>query len=288
MAPTSFKAVFPPAPTKRSALIKNSLTLSTLLVLGGLVQTVVSFILPPRYALLPVVFLLLRAAVLTAQDTVSSTKYASKLGVIAGRISAQLPRASYDPLRTETASPFGSTPAEKGIVVFNLGARFNHPLGMLAPGAKEFADQFTACNRDLLKRAKELGCLGGTTWHGAQAASNNTILSIYYFRDLDGLNRFAHDPVHRQAWDWFTNVFTKKWGYSHIGIFHEAFCAPAGAYETIYINMPPVLMAAGHASIKNEATGEDEWVPTVVEATGSVWRSQFSRMGKAVGREAKA
>jgi hypothetical protein len=169
--------------------------------------------------------------------------------------------------------------------VFHIGARFNHPLGALSPGGKAIGDQFIACNEDLLKRAKEYGCLGGTSYRGDETASNNTILTVYYFRDLDGLNRFASDDIHRQAWNWYNNEFVKKGGHSHVGIFHEAFCVPAGAYESIYINMQPTLMGTGNAIIKNEATGKDEWVRTMVDASSSVWRSQHSRMGREVKRE---
>jgi hypothetical protein len=246
---------------------------------------VLALILPARYALLPILFLLLRAAVVTARDVASPAQYASKLGVILGRTSAQLPNPSYDPLGSEKASPFGSAPADKSVVVFHLGARFNHPLGALAPGNKEFGQQFQACHKDMLRQAKKYGCLGGTSFRGADAASNNTIMTVYYFRDLDGLNRFAHDPVHRQAWDWYTKVFAKKWGFSHVGIFHEAFCVPAGAYETIYMNMQPLLMGAGSADVQNEATGDDEWVRTLVDASSKVWRSQHSRMGREVKGE---
>jgi len=272
--------------TDSQGLFKESFALPTLLVLGALGQGLLSLVLPPRYALLPTVLLLLRAVVLTARELAAPAQYAAKLGVVPGSVSAQLPRASYDPLRPEKASPFGSTPAEKGVVVFHLGARFNHPLGPLAPGGKEFGEQFMACHRELLKRAKEYGCLSGTAFRGDDAASNNTLLTVYYFRDMDGLTRFARDPVHRQAWDWFRDVFTKKWGYSHFGIFHEAFAAPAGAFETIYLNMPPVLMGTGSADIKNEATGDDEWVRTLVDASGPIWRTAHSRMGREVKRQA--
>jgi hypothetical protein len=260
-------------------LLKDSFSLTTLLVLGGVVQGVLSLMLPAGYALLPLVFLLLQAIVNTVRDLTSAENYALKRGVIPGRTSAQLPNTSYDPLRSEKASPFGSTPAEKGIVVLHLGARFNHPLGALAPGAKDFGDQFLACHKDLLKRAKEYGCLGGTSLRGDEAASSNTILTVYYFHNLEGLNRFAHDPVHRQAWDWYNRECVKK-GYTHIGIFHEVFSAPPGAYETIYVNMQATMMAGGYANIKNEATGADEWVRSAVDASGPVWRSQQSRMGR--------
>ncbi|KAK4150423.1 hypothetical protein C8A00DRAFT_18033, partial [Chaetomidium leptoderma] len=270
---------------REEVLIKDSFGLPTLLVLGGLGQAILSVILPSRYALLPLVFLLLRAVILTTRDIASPARYTSKLGVVPGRTSAQLPNSSYDPLRSEKASLFGSKPAEKGVVVFNLAARFNHPLGALAPGGKELAERFLACHTDLLRRAEEYGCLGGANFRGGDAASNNTILTIYYFRDLDGLNRFAHDPIHRQAWDWYDKEFVKERGYSHIGISHEAFCAPAGAYETIYVNMQPIMMGACNADVKNEATGDDEWFRTLVDASSPVWRSQHSRMGREVKKQ---
>lgn len=302
MAPASFKGIFTPTETRyripnhgngvsapaqytcalltnEQGLVKDSFTLSTLLVLGGLGQGLLSLVLPARYALLPLVFLLLRAAVLTALDIASPARFASKLGVVPGRTSAQLPNASFDPLRSDRASPFGSAPAEKGVVVFHLGARFNHPLGALSPGCKEIAEQFAACHADVLERAKEYGCLGGTSYRGDERASGNTLLTVYYFRDVDGLNRFAHGAVHQRAWKWY-NEFAKKPGHSHIGIFHEAFCAPAGAYESIYINMQPTLMGAGSAAVTNESTGADEWVRTLVDASKSVWRNQHSRMGR--------
>lgn len=209
----------------------------------------------------------------------SPKRYASDLGVIPGRTSAQLPRPSFDPLQPHSDSPFGSAPGEKGVVVFHLGARINHPLGALSPGGKEFIDQFMACNDALLKRAKDFGCVGGTAWRGDETASNNTILVVYYFRDIEGLNRFAHDAVHRQAWDWYSNEFVKRRGHSHIGIFHEAFCAPAGSHENIYVNMQPVMMGAGSVQVKNEATGKDEWVRPLVDASDPVWRTQHLRMG---------
>ncbi|KAK3291085.1 uncharacterized protein B0H64DRAFT_478411 [Chaetomium fimeti] len=291
MPPASFKGIFAPTGKrsweKASGLanfLKDSFSLPTLLVLAGFVQGVLSLILPSRYALLPTVFVLLRAVVCAIRDVTSLERFVAERGVIKGRTSAQLPNASYDPVLAEKASPFGSAPAEKSIVVLHLGARFNHPLGGLAPGSKEVTEKFMACHKEVLTRAKEFGCLGGTSYRGDETASNNTVMTVYYFRDLDGLNSFAHDRVHREAWDWYKKECLKK-GYSHIGIFHEAFCAPAGAYETIYVNMQPTLLGAGSADVKNEATGTDDWVRTVVDASSSVWRSQHSRMGRGQARE---
>ncbi|KAL2182213.1 hypothetical protein L209DRAFT_738562 [Thermothelomyces heterothallicus CBS 203.75] len=303
MAPASIKAIFPPAkehyphpPTGGLAsLFKDSFSLPTLLALGGLAQAVLSLVLPARYALLPLLFVLLRTVVVTVRDANSLPAYTARLGVIPGRASGQVPNPSYDPRGPEgkegegegarSATPaFGPAPAEQGVVVLHLGARFNHPLGPLGPGAKQLGDQFEACNRDLLARAREFGCLGMTSYRGDGAEARNTLLSVYYFRDLEGLNRFAHDAVHRRAWDWYHRECLKR-GYAHLGIFHEAFVVPAGAYETLYVNMPPTLLAAGQAHIRNEATGEVEHLPTVVDASSSLWRSQYTRMNREIKRE---
>ncbi|KAK3303847.1 uncharacterized protein B0T15DRAFT_561303 [Chaetomium strumarium] len=277
------------------AFIKDGFSLPTLLALGGVGQAIVSCILPARYALLPLAFLLLRAVVVTCLELASPPRYSSKLGVIRGRFSAQLPNASYDPSRGDDAkrpaSPFGSTPAEQGIVMFHIGARINHPLGALAPAMKEFGDLTDAVTQELQARADEFGCLGMSAWRAADADSLNTSMAVIYFRDFEGLNRFAHDKVHRQVWDWYRNVFVKKHGYSHVGIFHEAFYAVPGAYETIYENMPPTLMSRAEASVRNEATGREEWVGTVVDASvksSPAFRTQYSRLNRVVKRQMEA
>ena len=149
--------------------------------------------------------------------------------VIPGRTSAQLP--------SQEDGRFGAQPAAKPVVVFHFGVRFNHPLGWLAPGALQTAKYFQACNDQVLKRADDYGMLGSSPWRATERSTSNTLLIVYYFRDVEGLNKFAHDPVHREAWDWIA-----KAGYKHIGFFHEAFCVPQKAYESIYVNFQPLLV----------------------------------------------
>ncbi|KAK4139563.1 uncharacterized protein C8A04DRAFT_40625 [Dichotomopilus funicola] len=293
MAPAPFTPIFPPAEKplrqRRPDHLINSFSLPTLMTLGAAVQSLLFLVLPARYASLPAALILLRAAVITIRQLTSLDHYITQQrGVIPGRTSAQLPQASYDPLRTneKSSSIFGSTPAGENVVVFLIGARLNHPLGPFSPAAKGLDEQGMACNQDILDRAKELGCLGMTTCKGNEASSHNMFLSVFYFRDLEGLNRFAHDPIHRRAWEWYEKECTAK-GYKHIGVFHEAFCVPKGAYESIYLNMQPTLMGTGNAAIRNEATGTDEWVRTLVDASGRGWRSQHSRLGREVKKQAE-
>ncbi|EGS20283.1 uncharacterized protein CTHT_0040220 [Thermochaetoides thermophila DSM 1495] len=266
------KPIFPPSSQwpggrpKLQTFIKHIFTLPTLLALGAGAQGLLCLVLPRRYAFLPLIFFVLRNAIRTAFSVRSGDYHFTKLGVIPGRTTAQLPKPG--------ESEFSGVPSDQDIVVFHLGARCNHPLGVLSPGGKELGEHFDACNRELMERKEEFGCLGYSQWLGTEDNANGTILAIYYFRDIEGLNRFAHDVVHRRAWEWYHGEFARKRGWSHIGIFHEAFQVPAGAWENIYVNMPPTLMGA--AATKSE----DGWVRTLIEANGLVWRSQYSRMGR--------
>ncbi|KAK3384613.1 hypothetical protein B0T24DRAFT_93362 [Lasiosphaeria ovina] len=287
MAPSSFTGIFSPRKERHhttqnsiTGLFKNSFSLSTLFAMGALGQTVLMLALPARYALLPTAALLLHAMASTALALRSGDTVLSD--IVPGRTSAVLPRESYDPHSSDSDSnsnsntPFPSRPGTTGVVVMHLGVRLNHPLGVLAPGAREMGEHFVACNARVLARAREFGCLGASPWR-----ADTTLLTVYYFRTVEGLHAFARDPVHRAAWDWYNSSVAKRLGYTRIGIFHEIFYAAPGAHESVYVNMPPTLLGAASAVVRNNATGEDEWVsPLVKGASGSALRSMYSRMGR--------
>lgn len=242
-------------------------------------------VLPARYALLPLALLLGRSIINTIIQTRSPKDNPFTLDVVPGRVTAQLPSRG-----ASASSPlFGSTPAARPLVVFHLGVRFNHPLGVLSPGAKEIGDYFTAMTKALAERRDDFGMLHITTWRAAERSSNNTLMTIAYFRDADGLNRFAHDPVHRAGWDWYLR-FAKKEGNSHIGIFHETFVTRPGDYETIYVDCPPTLLGAANVRVdegEKEAAAaagevEERWARPLVSADHSALRSQTLRMNTAL------
>ncbi|KAK5105636.1 hypothetical protein LTR62_002641 [Meristemomyces frigidus] len=158
---------------------------------------------------------------------------------------------------------------------FHFGVRFNHPLDLLSPGAKQTIDHFVTCNNLVEERADEYGILGLSPWRAAERGSNNTLMMVYYSRDFEGMNKFAHDDVQRKAWDYLA-----KSGLKHIGFFHEAFCVPPKAYESIYGSFPPFLMGAASVLCVGE-TGDDAWVRPTVSADLGALRSQFGRMGRA-------
>ncbi|KAI5456169.1 hypothetical protein BGZ63DRAFT_435582 [Mariannaea sp. PMI_226] len=279
MAPQDFTGIFNPSKTKHP--VKSS-GLGQFLTLGALGQITLLAILPSQYALLPVIALLLHSMTTIVLQSVSPSQNTYAQGVVYGRSSAQLPAPGYE--SGKQGSVFGSKPAAQGIVVLFLGFRVNTPLGVLSTGYIDFVGQFKNCSDQLASCAEDFGCIGSSNWTADEGSNNNTIMTVFYFRDIEGLNRFAHDKVHRAAWDWYNN-FCKKHGYKHIGIFHETYYSAPGQYETIYVNMPPLLFGATNVKSRNQATGEEEWIRPVVDAENMALRSQWGRMGRAIRDE---
>ncbi|OHF04296.1 hypothetical protein CORC01_00635 [Colletotrichum orchidophilum] len=250
-------------------LIKDGFNLTTLFTIGALMQSILFLILPAKYALIPASALGLSSIVSTIMETRSEKSNPYMKGVVRGRTSAQFPNPATGAIPAVAAS--------QSLVVFHLGVRFNHPMGLLCPGGREIGDFFQEMNKDLAQRASEYGLYHVSNWLGTDGPRNNSLLNIYYFRDVEGLNKFAHDPIHRKGWDWY-NSFKQQ--HSHIGIYHENFVTNAGQYETIYGNMKPLLLGAASVECQNEESGAKVWVNTLVDANVGPLRGMMRRMGK--------
>lgn len=265
--PLHFK---PTGPTY--AFLKDAFHFHTILLFGALLQTILTLLLPLRWAVVPPSALLLNVLITTAVQARNPLTNAYKSRVVPGRASAQIPS-----LTTASAGVFPSDPAEASLVVFNIGAQFNHPLGPLAPGIKEMGDMFGAMTRELLDRREELGVLSVSSWRADERASHNTSKLTIFFRDVEGLHRFAHEPLHRRAWDWLN----ARKHLEHIGVFHETFCVPAKAYETVYLNCRPVLL--GGAAVKlggKEGEEKGKWANALVDGNTPALKTQYSRMDR--------
>lgn len=238
------------------------------MLFGALLQLLLCAALPMRWAVVPPCVMLIHSIALTVIQTLSDDKNTFMHGVVPGRTTAQVP--------SPVDGSFGSRPGAQPVVVFNLGVQYNHPLGMLAPEVKQMGEYFEAMRADLHERRHDLGLLDMSFWRGADRDSNSTMLMTMFFRDLEGLHRFAHEPIHREAWDWW---HAKARNPKHIGIFHETFCVPAGAYETLYVNCRPVLM--GRGQVRTGEEGKDQvWRSTLVGADNVLLKTQYSRMDR--------
>ena len=101
-----------------------------------------------------------------------------------------------------------------------------------------------------LMRHPDKGMLGvRTMWAG------RTITLIQYWRSFDHLERFARnqDDPHLRAW----RDFNAKVGTSgDVGVYHETYRVPAGAYEAVYSNMPVIGLASAGEHLPVARRGE--------------------------------
>ncbi|MBB5379110.1 hypothetical protein HNQ07_004625 [Deinococcus metalli] len=133
---------------------------------------------------------------------------------------------------------------EGSFAVFLIGARVNQPWNVPA-----WLPVFRAMPRMLRELAThpELGLLGGQ-FHGTTL--------VQYWRSAEHLQAYAQarDHVHLPAWRAFNQGLRRHPGA--VGIWHETYVVEAGAYETVYVDMPP--FGLGRAGTLVAATGRRE------------------------------
>jgi hypothetical protein len=234
-------------------VFKDQFTFPTLLAIGSALNLLLYLGIGRSAFLLAPVYLAIRL-VDTILQTCGYSHNALIDEVVPTKVSAQYPSAD---------GKFGSKAADGSVCVFMIGARVNHPLGIFAPGFKKLADYFEEMTRDVEKHADEHDFLGSQHWiSDGQRETSNEIMAVMYFKTLEGLHKYAHGPLHREGWNWWNQNLAK---HGHIGIWHEVFVAPKGAWETIYINSQPVGFGATHFPVKTESGVE--WRNSLVDAT---------------------
>ncbi|KAK5123526.1 hypothetical protein LTR85_002564 [Meristemomyces frigidus] len=257
---------------RRLGIIIDNFTLSTWLCLAAGLYGTISYALPSAaraLLVLPLAVLILRTSdALLIMSGLRHNRWMD--GVIEGTVTAIPPDAQDD---------LASGGNNGNIVVFLVGARVNHPLGILAPGAKEFVDYFSSMARDLEKERQDFGMLGASSWlANKERSSDNDILLIYYFRTVAGVEKFAHSESHRKGWEWYT-----KWSkqYKHLALRHELYHVPAGHHENVFLNSHPTLVGATAWPLEtSEKDGAGAWRSPLIAADKKALRTMWGRMGK--------
>ncbi|CAK1358652.1 hypothetical protein CB0940_06767 [Cercospora beticola] len=260
-------------PAALQSIIRDQFTIQTWLAFGAAAQAVL-YVAVGAYAFVPVTFYLLLIGLETALISTGLISNPYMKGVIPKKFSAQIPDASGN---------YGSKPADTDIVVFLIGARSNHPLGVLAPGMPTSAKHFENLAGVLEDHADEFGFLGMTSWFNyTQRSTKSDSLYVCYFRTVEGLHAFAHSSYHREAWNWW-NTSTKK--YPHLSIYHETYHVPKGHWENIYINSYASGITSTTTKVVDKETGEERWASPVVDASKGLLKTSASRMARSHGGE---
>lgn len=118
--------------------------------------------------------------------------------------------------------------SEESVVVFLIGMRVNRWWKVW-----QWLRTARAMPRMLRELAQhpELGLLSSEAWFG------RTTLMVTYWKSVDHLFAYAkaRNAAHLPAWRAFNQLIGTS---GDVGIWHETYVVPAGAYESIYVNMP--------------------------------------------------
>ncbi|EXJ80093.1 hypothetical protein A1O3_08379 [Capronia epimyces CBS 606.96] len=283
----SFKSVLPPS-TKRprprkpsrsrqfSYALRENFSLSTWLLLGALLQSIVLFIVPRLYATLPLILVLGTRVVNTMAITLGWKKNPYLDEALLYRVSPQIP---------DEDGNFHPESSEEKVVVFLLGAKSNHPLGIFAPNFKIVGDSLMSMISDLNQGAPDNGFYGGSSWTNQYKNDATEFLFLSYWRSTEDIHKFAYSPLHHETWDWWNKTLDQN---DHIGINHEIFEVDRKHWEAIYVNFQPTLLGATTYLRKGDkmigGTVNDQWISPLIDARRGKLRSSAGRLGRDLGQ----
>lgn len=121
-----------------------------------------------------------------------------------------------------------------------------------------------------------------------------TRVVLSYWKSVEGLHAFVCGPAHREGWNWWNSTAHK---HPHLGIMHEVYAAPPGAWENINVNFVPfgigelwlssfskrvfIWHIGETKSIVKTADGT-ELKSTLIRASQKEWKSMSGRMNRTV------
>ncbi|KAL9624341.1 MAG: hypothetical protein Q9204_007882, partial [Flavoplaca sp. TL-2023a] len=188
------------------ALIRNNLSLSTWLLLGAAIQSLIFAILPPRVAILPAICTL-------------TLVLAKNLLITGGYLKNPYLAAVYKGKATD---------GDGRVAIFILGATSNHPLGILAPGFNDILSNLQSIWAEAETDTTKSGPPPPPPPPQSSTSPTGTPSPTYT----------PSRKTPRTALDGSGGV--RK--YPHLGIMHETYEAPKGRWENVYDGFGPVGM----------------------------------------------
>ena len=115
------------------------------------------------------------------------------------------------------------------IVLFLIGMRLNQPLAV---------HKWLPVARAMPRMLRELYQNPGLGFVSHEMWFSRTLILVQYWRSLDQLMAYAsaREAEHLPAWQAFNRAVGTD---GSVGIWHETYLSKAGAFESVYANMPP-------------------------------------------------
>ncbi|KAL2836917.1 hypothetical protein BJX68DRAFT_250258, partial [Aspergillus pseudodeflectus] len=260
-------------------LLFNNFQPSTWLLAAAALQGTLTWLFPSafRFTVIPALLVLLYRATDVFLMMSGMKRNPAMDGVIREKFSAQIPFAD---------GSFGDRPSRDKVAVLMLGSKSNHPLGIFSPGYQKVAQLYADMVADLEANCDEYSYLTSTRWVSNTDPTINAsreIMTIFYFRSLEGVHKFAHGPIHRKGWDWWSRNSKE---HPEISICHEVYEADAGRWENVYLNYRPMGLASARFPIaqtggqkEGESGGEKQWISAIVDASKANMKSSKARLG---------
>ncbi|SFC99473.1 DUF4188 domain-containing protein [Streptomyces aidingensis] len=139
--------------------------------------------------------------------------------------------------------------AEDTVTVFLIGMRINSFWRL-----RTWLPVFRAMPRMLreLSGDPDSGLLGFRLLSGGP----RVFYVVQYWSSHEKLLAYASAPdkEHRPAWSAFNRAV--RAGRDRVGFWHETYVVPAGAYESVYVNMPPFGLGAATGTVPVGRRGE--------------------------------
>ena len=128
---------------------RDDMRLSTWILWGAVIQSLLVVALPRYVALLPAALMLGSRIVLSSLTNEGFLPYNDPKPVVTGRTTAQIPNLD---------GTFPATASAKDICIFIIATRSSHPKGRFAPGIDEITNYFRNMWQDVSRNRDKWGC----------------------------------------------------------------------------------------------------------------------------------
>jgi hypothetical protein len=217
-----------------SAVRPADYSISTWLFLGATLQCILLAILPRNIALLPPITLLLFRMLRGYLTAIGKLSNQVASNTTHGRQTWQIPSAD---------NTLATTGSQSSIVVLVLAASWSHPNGRFSPGSSTMGAYMSSMWTDASSNRSKYGFLGNTPPLSTQEdpsrpdSQGKTEVYISYWKTLEGLHKFAHGNAHMKGQLWWEKGAMEE--FPHLGVMHEVYEVPAGAWENVFHNYQP-------------------------------------------------